>query len=124
MWNKFRKNGRLVIDGSKGKGKVIPLEARCGPKCGYSYSSTLSRTSVLEGGEWSASRPGRLYPRERPGTHFTGGWMGPRAGLDGRKICSHRESIPDRPARSSVAVPTELPDPQLTEVSALKHGTV
>ena len=26
--------------------------------------------------------------------------MGPRAGLDGRKISSHRDSIPDRPARS------------------------
>jgi len=23
-----------------------------------------------------------LYPRERPGTHNTGGWVGPRAGLD------------------------------------------
>jgi len=29
-----------------------------------------------------------LYPRERPGTHFTGGWVSPRAGLDGRKISS------------------------------------
>ena len=37
--------------------------------------------------------------------------MGPRAGLDGRKISSHRDSIPDRPARSSVAIPTELPGP-------------
>ena len=27
-------------------------------------------------------------PRERPGTHFTGGWVGPWAGLDGRKISS------------------------------------
>ena len=27
-------------------------------------------------------------PRERPGTHFTGGWVGPRAGLDGRKVSS------------------------------------
>ena len=27
--------------------------------------------------------PAALYPRERPGTHFTGGWVGPRAGLDG-----------------------------------------
>ena len=26
--------------------------------------------------------PVALYPRERPGTHCTGGWMGPRAGLD------------------------------------------
>jgi len=29
-----------------------------------------------------------LYPREKPGTHFTGGWVGPRAGLDGWKISS------------------------------------
>jgi len=29
-----------------------------------------------------------FYPRERPGTHFTGGWVGPRAGLEGRKISS------------------------------------
>ena len=24
--------------------------------------------------------------KERPSTHFTGGWMSPRASLDGRKI--------------------------------------
>jgi hypothetical protein len=40
-------------------------------------------TSALVGGEWSASRPGRFTPRERaPGTHWIGGWVGPRAGLD------------------------------------------
>ena len=32
--------------------------------------------------------PAAHYPRERPGTHFTEGWVGPRAGLDGRKISS------------------------------------
>ena len=42
-------------------------------------------TAALEGGKWSAARPGRTLPRERPGTHFTGGWVDPRAGLDGRK---------------------------------------
>ena len=26
--------------------------------------------------------PRPLYPRERPGTHCIGGWVGPRAGLD------------------------------------------
>ena len=26
--------------------------------------------------------PVALYPRERPGTHCTGGWVGPTAGLD------------------------------------------
>jgi len=36
----------------------------------------------------SALGPGRLYTRERAGTHFTGGWVGHRAGLDGRKISS------------------------------------
>jgi hypothetical protein len=35
--------------------------------------------------------PAVLYPRERPGTHCTGGWLSPRAGLDGRKISPHRE---------------------------------
>jgi hypothetical protein len=40
-------------------------------------------TSALAGGEWSASRPGRFTPGERaPGTHWIGGWVAPRAGLD------------------------------------------
>jgi hypothetical protein len=46
------------------------------------YSSTLSLTSVLDGG-WVinvTSRP--LYRRERLGTHCVGGWTGTRAGLD------------------------------------------
>ena len=45
-------------------------------------------TAAVEGGEWSAARPSRTLPRERLGTHFTGGWVGPRAGLDGQKISS------------------------------------
>jgi hypothetical protein len=49
-------------------------------------------TSALDGGEWSTSRPGRFTPRERaPGTHWIGGWVGPRAVLDAvveRKIPS------------------------------------
>jgi hypothetical protein len=41
-------------------------------------------TSALVTGEWSASRPGCFTARERaPGTHWIGGWVGPRAGLDG-----------------------------------------
>ena len=53
-------------------------------------------TSALNGGEWSTSRPGRLYPRERPATHCTGAWVGSRAGLDGcGKSRPHRDSIPD-----------------------------
>jgi hypothetical protein len=34
------------------------------------------------GGEWSASRPGRFTPGEiARGTKWIGGWVGPRAGL-------------------------------------------
>jgi len=43
----------------------------------------LFLTSELDGGEWSASRPGLFIPIEgAPGTHFIGDWVGPRAGLD------------------------------------------
>jgi hypothetical protein len=39
--------------------------------------------SALLVGEWSASRPGRFIPGERaPGTHWVGGWVGSRGGLD------------------------------------------
>jgi hypothetical protein len=68
----------------------------------WKYSSTHPLTSALDGGEWSASRPGHFTPRERaPGTHWIGGWVGPRAVLDvvvKRKIPSpSRESIPRTP---------------------------
>jgi hypothetical protein len=44
-------------------------------------------TSALVGGEWSASRPSRLTPWERTtGTHWIEGWVGPRTGLERRKI--------------------------------------
>jgi hypothetical protein len=40
-------------------------------------------TLALDGGDWSASRPGYFTLRERaPGTHWIGGWVGPRAILD------------------------------------------
>jgi hypothetical protein len=40
-------------------------------------------TSALVGGEWSTSRPGRFTHGDRtPGTHWTGGWVDLRTGLD------------------------------------------
>jgi hypothetical protein len=67
------------------------------------YSSAHSLTPALDGDEWSASRPGRFTPRKRAiGTHWIGGWVGPRAVLDAvvkRKIPSPppRESKPRTP---------------------------
>jgi hypothetical protein len=46
-----------------------------------------------------ALRP--LYPQERPGTLCTGGWVGPRAGLDGAENLDPTEiRSPARPIRS------------------------
>jgi len=68
--------------------------------------------------------PAALYPRERAGTHCTEGWVGPR-GRSGRggKSRPHRDSIPDRPARSSVTVPTELPGSQTETGGSPKNHT-
>jgi hypothetical protein len=66
------------------------------------YSSTHSLTSALDGGEWSASRPGRLTHRERaPGTYCLGSRVGPRAVVDavvkGKIPSPRRESNPKTP---------------------------
>ena len=46
--------------------------------------STLSLTSALDGGGWLTPCPEHFTPGEkRPGTHCTGGWVGPKAGLNG-----------------------------------------
>jgi hypothetical protein len=74
----------------------------------WRYSSTHSLTSALDGGEWSASRPDHLTPRERaPGTYWIVRWVVPRAVLDAvvkRKIPSpRRESNPRTPIVHPVA---------------------
>jgi hypothetical protein len=47
------------------------------------YRFTVFLTSALVGGERSALRPSRFSPGERgPRTHWIGGWVDPRAGLD------------------------------------------
>ena len=65
---------------------------------------SLSRPTIsrhYNGVSGQQHAPAALYPRERPGTHFTGGWVGPSAGLDGcGKSRPQRDSIPDRPVRS------------------------
>ena len=59
--------------------------------------------------------PRPSYPRESPGTHYIGGWVGPRAGLDGfEKSRLHRDSIPGPSSPWQVAILTELYRPTLT----------
>ena len=53
-------------------------------------------TAALEGVSGQQHAPAAPYPRERPGINFAGSWVGPMAGLEGRKISSPRDSIPDQ----------------------------
>jgi hypothetical protein len=62
---------------------VILLQVRFGPEGGYSFM-----TAALEGMSGQQHALATINPRERAGAHFTGGWVDPRAGLDGRKISS------------------------------------
>ena len=56
--------------------------------------------------------PRPLYPRERTGTYCTGGWAGPRAGLDGcGKSRPIRIRSPDRPDRSESLYRLSYPPP-------------
>jgi hypothetical protein len=64
-------------------GKVYAVTGHKGPDEEHRCSAILSLTSVLEIGGWSMANPGCLIPGKRPDTHCIGGWVGPRAGLDG-----------------------------------------
>ena len=57
-----------------------------------------------------------LYSQGRAGTHFTVGWVCPRAGLDERKISYAPGFDPGPSGSHSVAIPTELPGPRITNV--------
>jgi hypothetical protein len=89
----------------KSTGKVVPVldkAPRHEDVLGSGGIAISILTSALDGGERLASLPGRFTHRERaPGTHWIGGWMGPRADLDPvvkKKILSpRRKSNPRTP---------------------------
>ena len=58
--------------------------------------------------------PAAFYPRERPGTHFTGGQVGRRAGLDGGKSRPTGFQSSDRPASSRSLYRLRYPAPLLS----------
>ena len=51
--------------------------------------------------------PRQLYPMQRPGTHCTGGWVGPRTGLDG---CGKSRPTPGFDRRTFQPVPSRCID--------------
>jgi len=63
----------------------------------------------------ATTRP--FYPRERPGTHYLGGWVGPRVGLDGcGKSRPNGIRSQDRPARSERCTNWAIPAPVISIV--------
>jgi hypothetical protein len=92
------------------------------------YSSYSFTNSALDGGEWWASRPGRALPPGKgpPGTHCTGGWVGPSAGLNTEvrgKIFLPLPGIeprsPGRPARSQTLYWLSYPGSALTNYASI-----
>jgi hypothetical protein len=66
------------------------------------YRDGHSLTSVLEEGEWSASRPGLFIPRERAAsTRWIGGWVGSRASID----TAEKRKIPNPRRESNLRTP-------------------
>jgi hypothetical protein len=71
-------------------------------------------TSALDGGEWSASRPGRFTPEERaPDTHWLGHQVGPksRSGNWGKKKLTLQGIEPQYPGCPTRSVATILSYP-------------
>ena len=112
----------MLKDGTKvKKGKVHSCTGTkapyrpYGPQGAQRYSSTPSLPRHQKGVK-GRHAPAALYPRERPGTHCTGGWVGPRAGLDRcGKSHPHRDSIPGPSSPQPVAIPTTLSGPRWYE---------
>ena len=83
-------------------------------------------TAALEGGEWSAARPCRTLPPEktRYPSYMEAVWAtGPV--WTGGKSRPHRDSIPDRPARSHSLYRLRYPahNYESTEHISIKCGT-
>jgi len=82
------------------KKKVYPVQALrlCTGRTahrGVEVSLYSFLTTALEGMRGQHHDLVTFYPRKRPGTHSTGGWLGPRAGLDRcGKSRFHQDSIP------------------------------
>ena len=82
------------------KRKVHPTTAHEGPEGEEMYSSTLSLTSALDWGGWSAPRPGRLTPEKGlvPIVQEAGWAPGPVwTGVE--NVGTHRDSIPGPSSR-------------------------
>jgi hypothetical protein len=71
----------------------MTYQCRDGGETEYSFNPIIN--SALDGGGWSASRPGHCNPGKYPVSLIQDSWMGLGAGLDRHgKSRLHRDSIP------------------------------
>ena len=69
----------------------------------WRYSCTLSLTLVLDGVDGRCHTPATFLLGKIPGPHCVGGWVGPRASVEGcRKSRPHWDLIPGPPAPSEL----------------------
>jgi hypothetical protein len=91
----------FLSDNVKDKGKVLPLQAKMASMVGRGIAVPFLDRGIRRGVSGQQHAPAALYPRERHGTNCTGGWVGPRAGVDRcGKYHPTRIRFPDRSARS------------------------
>jgi hypothetical protein len=99
IWQPFGRVVSCLLMEAVKQSYNTPMEA----KGEIMYSSYSFLTSALDRVEWSASRPGE----RTPGTHWTGGWVGPRAGpateISAKILCPCRGQNLDRPVVQAVA---------------------
>ena len=79
-------------------------------------------TTALEGVSGQQQAPAAIYPGKDPVPILQEAGWAPGAVWTGGKSRPYRDSIPDRPVRSSVAVPTELTGPQISETHNTKFN--
>ena len=88
---------------------IFTLEQGTKAQGGERYSFTPSLTSAPDGVGGQRHGPAALPPEKKPHTHCIGGWVGPRAGLDGcGKSPPPHDSISGLSSLQRVAIPTEL----------------
>jgi hypothetical protein len=101
----------------EGKGKIHPRTGHEGPEGEYTYSSILSLTLALGGVGGQCHALAALLAGKRSATCCTGGWVGPRASLDGcGKSPPTRIQSLDHPASSELLYQLCYPGPWIIDI--------
>ena len=100
------------------KVKGLPITGHEGPEGEYRYSSTLSGPRHLDGGGWSAPRPGRFTPRKDPVPIVqVVGWVPGPVWKGAESLAPTGIRFPDRPARSESLYRQSYPGPYAIEIN-------